>query len=157
MGSTTPQCRDALAMAHAACCLPVSLTPSAPLIWLFRSSSTSGIPSLHLPLSNASGAPFPPHPHGSGSGWFATPFLYDSFIHYFTPVYPDASRLRGLSGGSHRASKTSRGGMSSWQPNKAMPQASRPVGTTRASKAAEGFAQSRTCAGASRGKARASR
>jgi hypothetical protein len=20
----------------------------------------------------------------------ATPFLYDSFIHYFTPVYPDA-------------------------------------------------------------------
>jgi len=28
--------------------------------------------------------------HGSGPGWLATPFLYDSFIHYFTPVYPDA-------------------------------------------------------------------
>ena len=28
--------------------------------------------------------------HDSGSGWFATPFLYDSFIHYSTPVYPDA-------------------------------------------------------------------
>jgi hypothetical protein len=24
--------------------------------------------------------------HDSGSGWFATPFLYDSFIHYSTPV-----------------------------------------------------------------------
>ena len=28
--------------------------------------------------------------HDSGPGWIATPFLYDSFIHYFTPVYPDA-------------------------------------------------------------------
>jgi len=25
-----------------------------------------------------------------GQDGFATPFLYDSFIHYFTPVYPDA-------------------------------------------------------------------
>jgi hypothetical protein len=25
-----------------------------------------------------------------GSGWIATPFLHDSFLHYFTPVYPDA-------------------------------------------------------------------
>ena len=50
-----------------------------------------------MPLSNASGASLPPPPHGSGSGWFATPFLYDSFIHYFTPVYPDASRPGGLS------------------------------------------------------------
>jgi hypothetical protein len=32
----------------------------------------------------------------SGSGWFATPFLYDSFIHYFTPVYPDAIQASGL-------------------------------------------------------------
>jgi hypothetical protein len=24
--------------------------------------------------------------HDSGSGWFATPFLYDSFIHNSTPV-----------------------------------------------------------------------
>ena len=33
-----------------------------------------GIPSLHMPLSNASGTSLPLHPHGSGSGWFATPF-----------------------------------------------------------------------------------
>jgi hypothetical protein len=32
--------------------------------------------------------------HDSGSGWFATPFLRDSFIHYSTPVYPGA--LNGL-------------------------------------------------------------
>ena len=28
--------------------------------------------------------------HDSGSGWFATPFLYDSFIHNSMPVYPGA-------------------------------------------------------------------
>src|SRR5271166_1088401 len=72
------------------CCLPYSVTPSAPWIARFRSSSTSGIPSLHMPLSNASSAASRLPSHGSGSGWFATPFLYDSFIHYFTPVYPDA-------------------------------------------------------------------
>src|SRR5277367_3264729 len=35
--------------------------------------------------------------HDSGSGWFATPFLCDSFIHDSTPVYPGALRtLLGL-------------------------------------------------------------
>jgi len=29
-----------------------------------------------------------------GSGGIATPFLYDSFIHYFTPVYPDAIQAK---------------------------------------------------------------
>src|SRR5712664_4078424 len=29
-----------------------------------------------------------------GQDGFATPFLYDSFIHYFTPVYPDAIHAR---------------------------------------------------------------
>ena len=43
-----------------------------------------------MPLSNASSAMLPPPSHGSGSGWFATPFLQDSFIPNFTPVYPDA-------------------------------------------------------------------
>jgi hypothetical protein len=43
-----------------------------------------------MPLANASGASLPPPSHGPGSGWFATPFQYDSCIHYFTPVYPDA-------------------------------------------------------------------
>ena len=28
--------------------------------------------------------------HDSGPGWFAKPFLYDSSIHYSTPVYPGA-------------------------------------------------------------------
>jgi hypothetical protein len=31
--------------------------------------------------------------HDSGSGWFATPFPYDSFIHNSTPVYPGALRI----------------------------------------------------------------
>jgi hypothetical protein len=30
--------------------------------------------------------------HDLGSGWSATPFLCDSFIHYSTPVYPGALR-----------------------------------------------------------------
>ena len=30
--------------------------------------------------------------HDSGPGWIATPFLYDSFIHDSTPVYPGALR-----------------------------------------------------------------
>src|ERR1041385_9010972 len=29
-----------------------------------------------------------------GQDGFATPFLYDSFIHYSTPVYPDAPEVR---------------------------------------------------------------
>ena len=55
-----------------------------------------GIPRLHMPLSNASSTAFRPHSHGSGSGWFATPFLYDSFIHDSTPVYPDAIHASAL-------------------------------------------------------------
>jgi hypothetical protein len=31
--------------------------------------------------------------HDSGPGWIATPFLYDSFIHNSTPVYPGALRI----------------------------------------------------------------
>jgi hypothetical protein len=31
--------------------------------------------------------------HDSGSGWLAMPFLYDSFIHNSTPVYPGALRI----------------------------------------------------------------
>ena len=30
--------------------------------------------------------------HDSRSGWLAKPFLYDSSIHYSTPVYPGALR-----------------------------------------------------------------
>jgi len=31
--------------------------------------------------------------HDSGPGWLATPYLYDSFIRDFTPVYPGALQL----------------------------------------------------------------
>ena len=99
MGSTTPQGRAALAFSH------VALLPSdLPDIVGFPEfgdfgAHNFGIPSLHVPLPNASSAPFvfAVPSHGSRSGWFATPFLYDSFIHYSTPVYPDAiqaNRLR---------------------------------------------------------------
>ena len=57
----------------------------------FRSS----LPSLQMPLSNASSAASRLPSHGSGPGWFATPFLCDSYIHYSTPVYPDAIRPSG--------------------------------------------------------------
>jgi hypothetical protein len=39
---------------------------------------------------NASAQTFRSFPHDSGSGRLATPFLYDSFIHYATPVFTSA-------------------------------------------------------------------
>src|SRR5713101_722930 len=41
---------------------------------------------------NASPAALRLPTHDSGPGWFATPFLCDSFIHDSTPVYPGALR-----------------------------------------------------------------
>jgi hypothetical protein len=35
---------------------------------------------------NASMVALRPATHDSGPGWFATPFLYDSFIHNSTPI-----------------------------------------------------------------------
>src|ERR1700730_8471755 len=99
MGPSTPQGCDALALAHAAL-LPsgyfdtIGLSPD----WPFRSS----IPSLHIPLSNASSAVSRPPSHDSRPGWFATPFLYDSFIHYSTPVYPDAPKSRQIKEAAQR-------------------------------------------------------
>ena len=83
---------DALAVSHATV-LPSGSPDTVGIsgFWYFGAHNF-GIPSLHVPLSNASSAALRPPSHGSGSGWFATPFLYDSFIHYFTPVYPDAIR-----------------------------------------------------------------
>jgi len=47
--------------------------------------------------------------HDSGPGWIATPFLYDSFIHNSTPVYPGALRnLLGLALNPARQTNTSR-------------------------------------------------
>ncbi len=81
------------------CCLPVSLTPSAPLILAFSELTISGYPAYTCPYPTLQVRGFPPPSHGLGSGWFATPFLYDSFIHYFTPVYPDAIQATGQATG----------------------------------------------------------
>src|SRR5713101_7366793 len=89
--------RDALAMSRAPqCCLPVSLTPSPPMILAFSELTTSGYPACMCPCPTLQVRGCPPPSHGSGSGWFATPLLYDSFIHYFTPVYPDAIQATSL-------------------------------------------------------------
>jgi hypothetical protein len=72
MGSLTPQGDDALALTHAAL-LPSSLCDAVGFSLVdgpFRSS----IPSLHIPLSNASIAVLRPPPHDSRPGWFATPY-----------------------------------------------------------------------------------
>jgi hypothetical protein len=68
------------------CCLPLRLTASALRSKRFRSS----ILSPHVPLSNASRPALRRVPHDSVSGWFATPFLCDSFIHYSMPVFTRA-------------------------------------------------------------------
>jgi len=82
--------RLARVIASARCCLPCCLTPSAPRNTRFRSS----IPSLQIPLSNASSAASRPPSHGSGPEWLAMPSLYDSFIRYSMPVYPGAIQTR---------------------------------------------------------------
>jgi len=82
MGSLTPQGGDALALTHAAL-LPSSLCDAVGFSLVdgpFRSS----IPSLHIPLSNASIAVLRPPPHDSRPGWFATPYpvwLFHSRLH----------------------------------------------------------------------------
>ena len=43
-----------------------------------------------LPPVNASMAALRPSTHDAGPGRLAGPFLYDSFIHNSTPVYPGA-------------------------------------------------------------------
>ena len=86
---------DALALCSRATVLPSGLPDTVGASGFgFFGAHYFGIPSLHMPLPNASARSLPPPSHGSRSGWFATPFLYDSFIHYFTPVYPDAIQAR---------------------------------------------------------------
>ncbi len=45
------------------------------------------------PPVNASRAALRLPAHDSGPGWLATPYLYDSCIRDFTPVYPGALQL----------------------------------------------------------------
>jgi hypothetical protein len=53
-------------------------------------SFRSSIPSLQIPLSNASSAAARLPSHGSGPEGFVIPSLYDSFIRYSMSVYRDA-------------------------------------------------------------------
>ena len=56
--------RDALAIYRAPqCCLPVCLTPSAPLILAISELTTSGYPAYMCPRPNASSAALPDRPH----------------------------------------------------------------------------------------------
>ena len=87
-------------------CLPVGLTPSAPLILPFSELTTSGYPAYMCPCPSFLAPLFggsawsilqrfkcalSVRPHmARGQDGFATPFLYDSFIHNSTPVYPGA-------------------------------------------------------------------
>ena len=63
-------------------CLPYHPTTSAP--WNIGISRLNTRP-IRSPI-NASAMPLLPQPHDSGSVWFATPSLYESFIHYTFPV-----------------------------------------------------------------------
>jgi hypothetical protein len=56
--------------------------------------TASGYPACMCPCPTLQVRGCPPPSHGSGSGWFATPFLCDSSIHCFTPVYPDAIQAK---------------------------------------------------------------
>jgi len=67
-------------------CLPYRPTTSAP--WNFGISRLNTRP-IRSPV-NASAMSLLPQPHDSGSVWFATPSLYDYFIHYTFPVLTGA-------------------------------------------------------------------
>src|SRR5271156_7036262 len=91
---------NTLAFTRAPCCLPVALTPSAHLISAiselinFRDTRTciAEAPKgdLRCLFPTLQVRRYRTPSQGSRSEWFAAPFLCDSFIHYFTPVYPDA-------------------------------------------------------------------
>ncbi len=79
------------------------LAVSPPLVWPSASVDDVGAPDALisqldiLPAcapANASRSASQLAAHGAGSGWLAMPFLYDSFIHYSTPVYPGAPTVR---------------------------------------------------------------
>ena len=72
-----------------------------PPVWPFAMRNDVGTPVAIISQLNALPACAPVNAsmvalrlatHDSGSGWLATPFLYDSFIHNSTPVYPSALR-----------------------------------------------------------------
>ena len=68
------------------CCLPPMCTRSAPRICNFSKLDTQPADASVYASVAASRRP----PQNSRSGWFATPFLQDSFIPDYMPVYPGA-------------------------------------------------------------------
>ena len=90
MGSSTPQDTARIALARAAL-LPSGMADTVGfLIGLFRSSQFRDTQPAYAPVQRFAcdvAAAFA----WLGVRMVATPFLYDSFIHYFPPVYPDAS------------------------------------------------------------------
>ena len=83
----------ALALTHAGSCSSGFVDTVDSLICLFRSSQLRDTQPTYAPVQR-----FEKSVTASlawlGVRMVATPFLYDSFIHYFTPVYPDAFRQR---------------------------------------------------------------
>ena len=60
---------DALAFTRTSVLPSALLDAVGTLIFAISELIYFGIPSLHMPLSNASSASLPPPSHGSGSGW----------------------------------------------------------------------------------------
>jgi len=71
-------------------CLPDCVTPSALWIRYFGAHQLQGYPACICPCPTLQVQPHDcPHmARGQSGSLFLS--LYDSFIHYFTPVYPDA-------------------------------------------------------------------
>src|SRR5665811_1883840 len=94
MGSLTPQClRRTRDLPHTAV-LPSGspVTVGASDFGYFGAHQLQGYPACTCPYPTLRVRRYR-RPHmARGQDGFAIPFLYDSFIHYFTPVYPDASR-----------------------------------------------------------------
>ena len=96
LGSPTPQClcraRDLALATVLPSGSPDTVGPSD--FGFFGAHQLQGYSAYMCPDTNASSAALPTALTSSGSGWFAIPFLCDSFIHYFIPVYPDAIQAK---------------------------------------------------------------
>src|SRR6266481_864807 len=87
MGSTTPQGLGTLACFRAPrLVLPASRTPSAPCIGDFGAQ----YPAYIYPCPTLQVRPLDRPRMARGQSGLLRLSLYDSFIHYSTPVYPDA-------------------------------------------------------------------
>src|SRR5207244_822634 len=98
MGSTTPQGRCALASFRTPrLVLPASRTPSAPCIGDFGAQ----YPACIYPCPTLQVRPHDRPRMARGQSGLLCLSLYDSLIHYSTPVYPDAIPAGGPLHGGH--------------------------------------------------------